>query len=145
MTPSSEHLVWTVPPGNAGACRSQPHSVSLAGHTGKCTRGLLSCARLTPVLYPLQKLSPGILCRSYVRGDLIRGIQAPAKGPRTVPFFALSYLEMCSTKLVLSSAQIQPEAQSTGVPGSFSNPAQHKMHQAEIEWVYFWKHWLVLF
>lgn len=78
-------LVWIVPAGNAGVCRSQPHSVSLAGHTGKSTRGLLSCTGFTPVLDPHQKLFPGIPCQNYVRGDLIRGIQPPANSPALCP------------------------------------------------------------
>ncbi|KAJ7417755.1 hypothetical protein WISP_62808 [Willisornis vidua] len=64
----------------------------------------------------------------------------PCKQSNTVLFFAVRYLEMHSTKPLLNSAEIQPEAQDIGVPGNSSNPAQHKMHRAEIVWVYFWKH-----
>lgn len=58
VTPSSGHLFWMVPPGDAGVCRSQTHSVSLAGHTGKGTSGLSSCTRFTPVLIPSPKAVP---------------------------------------------------------------------------------------
>lgn len=92
-----------------------------------------------------QKAVPWDLLSELCQGRSDQRDSALCKQPSTVPFFAVSYLEICSIEPVLSSARIQPEAQSTGVPGNFSNPAQHKMHQAEIEWVYFWKHWLVLF
>lgn len=145
MTPSSGHLVWIVPPGSAGAGRSQPHSVRLAGHTGKSTRGLLSCTRFTSVLLSSPKAVPWDFLSELCQGRFDQRDSTLCKQPSTVPLFAVNYLETHSTKLVLGSAWIQPEAQSTGIPGSFPNPAQHKMHQAEIEWVCFWKHWLVLF
>lgn len=108
VTPSSGHLVCIVPPGNAGVCRPQPHSVSLADHTGKSTRGLLSCARFTPVQYPHQKLSPGIPCQNYVRGDLISGIQPPANSPALCPSLLWTIWKYAAPNLCSAQHQSSP-------------------------------------
>ena len=134
-------LCLDVPSGNTGVCGSREP----CRPSGRAQRSFVLLYKVHTNVISSPKGVPWAslvdLCQRR-SGQLDSG---PCKQPSSVPFFAMRYLEMHSIKPVLSSAWIQPEAQSTDVPGSFSNPQQHKMHWAELEWMYFWKHWLVLF
>jgi len=109
-------LCMDVPSGNAEVCGSQSHPMSLAGQVEERSfcpvQGSHQCNILT------KTCPPGSLVELCQRrsGQLDSG---PCKQPSSVPFFAMRYLEMHSIKPLLNPAWIQPEAQSTGVPGSF--------------------------
>ena len=142
MTPSSGHFVWMCLLGTLRVVDHSPIPRALQARW-KSTVFVLYKVHTNVISSPkgVPWASLVDLCQRR-SGQLDSG---PCKQPSSVPFFAMRYLEMHSIKPVLSSAWIQPEAQSTDVPGSFSNPQQHKTHWAELEWMYFWKHWLVLF
>lgn len=132
MTPPSPgHFVWVCPLGTPGVVDHSPIPPAL-GAKWKSAAFVLLYKVHTNVISLARSCPPGFYSR--LKSDLLGQLDSgPCKQPSSVSFFAMRYLEMHSIKPLLSSAQIQPEAQSTDAPGSFSNPQQHTMHWAELE------------